>query len=119
MVQKTCFENISGETSHGEAEMSHIVYFSVHSILSRFAIPCLKLLHREGVMPTTTTRRRAQTAKRHGKAPSTQAGEYVREEMHKTKKGTKGVKSRKQAVAIGLSKARRDGVNVRRKPRAA
>jgi len=54
-----------------------------------------------------------------GKAPSTQAGEYVREEMHKTKKGTKEVQSRKQAVAIGHSKARRDGVNVPRKKRAA
>ncbi len=66
-------------------------------------------------MPTTTTSRRAQIAKREGKAPSTQAGEYVREEMHKTKKGTKGVKSRKQAVAIGLSKARQDGVKIPRK----
>jgi hypothetical protein len=68
-------------------------------------------------MPTKTTRRRARQAKREGKAPSTQAGAYVREEMHKTKKGTKGVKSRKQAIAIGLSKARRDGVTVPRKRR--
>lgn len=59
------------------------------------------------------------SATRQGKAPSTQAGEYVREEMHKTKKGTKEVQSRKQAVAIGQSKARQDGVNVPRKKRAA
>ncbi|MEP6890304.1 MAG: DUF6496 domain-containing protein [Nitrospirota bacterium] len=60
-----------------------------------------------------------QSATRQGKAPSTQAGDYVREEMHKTKKGTKEVQSRKQAVAIGHSKARQDGVNVPRKKRAA
>jgi hypothetical protein len=63
-------------------------------------------------MPKQTTRRRAQKAKRQGKAPTTQAGEYIREEMHRTKKGTRGVKSKKQAVAIGLSKARREGVKV-------
>lgn len=120
MMQKIRRDEISGEqTCDNEAEMSRVVYFSVHSILSHFAIPCLKLLHKEGIMPTQTTRRRAQTAKRQGKTPSTQAGEYVREEMHKTKKGTKRVKSRKQAIAIGLSKARQDGVNVRRKKRAA
>jgi hypothetical protein len=118
MMQKPCVEKIS-ENQTVEAEMSQIVYFSVHSILSHFAIPCLKLLSKEGVIPTTATRRRVQTARRQGKAPSTQAGEYVREEMHKTKKGTKGVKSRKQAIAIGLSKARQDGVKVRRKTRAA
>lgn len=84
--------------------MSRMVYFSIHSILSRFAIPCLKLLHKEGDMPTATTRRRAQTAKRRGEAPS----------MHKTKKGTRGGQTRNQA-AIGLSKARQDGVKVRRK----
>jgi hypothetical protein len=120
MMQNTYVENISGEpTGRFERNISQLVYFSVHSILSDFAIPCLKLLAKEDAMPATTTRRRAQAAKRQGKAPSTQAGEYVREEMHKTKKGRKGVKSRKQAIAIGLSKARQDGVKVRRKPRAA
>ena len=117
MMQKTCVENTSEEQTV-EAEMSHIVYFSVHSILSHFAIPCLKLLNKEGILRTKTTRRRAQTARRQGKAPSTQAGEYGREAMHKTKKRTRGVKSRKQAIAIGLSKARQDRVNVRRKTRA-
>jgi Family of unknown function (DUF6496) len=67
-------------------------------------------------MPNNTTRNRARTAKRQKKAPSTQAGEYVREEMHRAKR-RKGTKSRKQAVAIGLSKARRDGINVPRKKR--
>lgn len=120
MMQKTFLEKISdGRTDHVRTEVSKTVYFSVHTILSHFAIPCLKLLNKEGVMPTTTTRRRVRTANRQRKAPSTQAGNYVREEMHKTKKGTKGVKSRKQAIAIGLSKARQDGVKVRRKTRAA
>lgn len=118
MMQKTWVEKIS-EKQTVEAEMSHIVYFSIHSILSHFAIPCLKLLNKEGVMRTTTRRRRAQTARRQGKTSSTQAGEYGREAMHKTKKRTRGVKSGKQAIAIGLSKARQDGVIVRRKTRAA
>jgi hypothetical protein len=66
-------------------------------------------------MPSKTTKARAQRAKRQGKAPTTQAGEFVREEMHHAKRGKHPVKSRKQAVAIGLSKARRAGVKVPRK----
>ena len=68
-------------------------------------------------MPERKTKRRARKAKRQGKAATTQAGEYVREEMHHKKRGKHPVKSRKQAVAIGLSKARRSGVNVPRKRR--
>jgi len=70
-------------------------------------------------MPERKTARRA--AARKGKAPSTQAGEYVREEMEHYKEGKHGsrVKSRKQAVAIGLSKARRSGVKVKPKPARA
>ncbi len=66
-------------------------------------------------MPEKKTVRRAQKAKREGKSRSTQAGAYVREEMEHFKKGKHGrrVKSRKQAVAIGLSKARRSGVKVK------
>ena len=45
-----------------------------------------------------------------GKAPSTQAGEFVREEMHHVREGKHGARSTKQAIAIGLSKARRSGV---------
>lgn len=66
-------------------------------------------------MPERKTRQRAKKAKRQGKAATTQAGEYVREEMHHKKHGEHPVKSRKQAIAIGLSKGRRDGVNVPRK----
>jgi hypothetical protein len=68
-------------------------------------------------MPERTTKQRARKAKRQGKAATTQAGEYVREEMHHKKRGKHPVKSRKQAIAIGLSKARRSGVNVPRKRR--
>ncbi len=48
----------------------------------------------------------------HRKSPSTRAGEYVREEIHHAREGKHPVKNRKQAIAIGLSKARRKGVHV-------
>jgi hypothetical protein len=64
-------------------------------------------------MPDKKTLERARRDARHGKAPSTQAGEFVREEMHHIREGKHGARSAKQAVAIGLSKARRAGVNLR------
>ena len=66
-------------------------------------------------MPEKKTKERARKAKREGKAPTTQAGGFVREEMHHMKKKKHPVKNKKQAVAIGLSKARRSGVKVPRK----
>jgi hypothetical protein len=63
-------------------------------------------------MPSKTTVKKANKAKREGKAATTQAGEFVREEMHHVREGKHGAKSKKQAVAIGLSKARRAGVKV-------
>lgn len=63
-------------------------------------------------MPTKSTTSRARSAKRSGKSPSTQAGEFVREEIHHVRKGKHGAKSPEQAIAIGLSKARRSGVRV-------
>ena len=65
-----------------------------------------------GNMPEKTTRRRAASAKRKGMAPSTQAGAYVREEIEHVRKGKHGARSTKQAIAIGLSKARRAGVKL-------
>jgi hypothetical protein len=53
---------------------------------------------------------RVEQDKREGKAPSTQAGEFIREEMHHIREGKHGARSAKQAIAIGLSKARRAGV---------
>jgi Family of unknown function (DUF6496) len=64
-------------------------------------------------MPEARTLRRAQKEKREGKAPSTQAGEFVREEMHHIREGKHGARSTKQAIAIGLAKARRAGVNLK------
>lgn len=63
-------------------------------------------------MPDRKTKQRAEAAKREGKAPSTQAGAFVKEEIDHVREGKHGVKSTKQAVAIGLSKARRAGVDL-------
>jgi hypothetical protein len=63
-------------------------------------------------MPEKKTLERARRAKRQGKAPSTQAGEFVREEIEHVREGQHGARSAKQAIAIGLSKARRAGVKL-------
>ncbi|HEV8524856.1 MAG TPA: DNA-binding protein [Terriglobales bacterium] len=63
-------------------------------------------------MPEKKTVERARRAARAGKAPSTQAGEFVREEMEHIREGKHGARSTKQAIAIGLSKARRSGVKL-------
>jgi hypothetical protein len=63
-------------------------------------------------MPEKKTIERARKAKREGKAPSTQAGEFIREEIHHVREGKHGARSTEQAIAIGLSKARRAGVKV-------
>lgn len=70
-------------------------------------------------MPEKRTTERARAAKREGKAPSTQAGEFVREEIHHVREGKHGARSAKQAIAIGLSKARRAGVPVKPKRSAS
>lgn len=64
-------------------------------------------------MPEQRTLERAREDAREGKSPSTQAGEFVREEMEHIRSGKHGAKSTKQAIAIGLSKARRAGVKLR------
>src|SRR6185503_17774239 len=66
----------------------------------------------EEAMPEKETLRRAAQDKREGKSPSTQAGEFVREEMRHVREGKHGARSSKQAIAIGLSKARRAGVKL-------
>jgi hypothetical protein len=63
-------------------------------------------------MPRKQTIRRAAAAKREGKSASTQAGEFVREEIEEIREGKHGARSAKQAIAIGLSKARRAGVKL-------
>jgi hypothetical protein len=64
------------------------------------------------MMPEKETIERAHEDAREGKSPSTQAGEFVREEIHHIREGKHGAKSTKQAIAIGLSKARRSGVKL-------
>lgn len=63
-------------------------------------------------MPEQATIERAREDEREGKSPSTQAGEFVREEFHHIREGKHGARSAKQAIAIGLSKARRAGVKL-------
>src|SRR5690348_18359080 len=63
-------------------------------------------------MPEKQTIERARQDKREGKSATTQAGEFVREEMDHIREGKHGARSAKQAIAIGLSKARRAGVDL-------
>jgi hypothetical protein len=63
-------------------------------------------------MPEKETLERAREDEREGKSPSTQAGEFVREEIHHVREGKHGARSPQQAIAIGLSKARRAGVKL-------
>jgi hypothetical protein len=69
-------------------------------------------------MPEKETLERAARDRREGKAPSTQAGEFVREEIEHVREGKHGARSTKQAIAIGLSKARRAGVPLKPPARA-
>ena len=66
-------------------------------------------------MPEKRAIKRAREDARQGKLPSTQAGEFVREEMEHIRQGKHGARSTKQAIAIGLSKARKAGKKVPRK----
>src|SRR5215472_13621936 len=61
-------------------------------------------------MPDPKTLEHAEEDRREGKSPSTQAGEFVREEFEHVRQGKHGARSSKQAIAIGLSKARRAGI---------
>jgi hypothetical protein len=66
-------------------------------------------------MPERRTVERARKKLRQGKSPSTAAGEFVREEIEHVREGKHGARSSRQAIAIGLSKARRAGVPLPRK----
>ena len=63
-------------------------------------------------MPDKQTIAKARRDRREGKAPSTQAGEFIRAEMEKIRRGKHGARSPRQAIAIGLSEARRAGVDL-------
>ena len=70
-------------------------------------------------MPEKATVTRSRKAKRRGRSATTQAGPFVREEIHRVREGKHGARSTKQAIAIGLSKALRAGVRLPRPPRSA
>jgi hypothetical protein len=69
-------------------------------------------------MPEKRTLKRARQAKRQGKAPTTQAGEFVHEEIRHIRRGKHGAESTDQAIAIGLAKARRAGVKLGTPPKS-
>jgi hypothetical protein len=68
-------------------------------------------------MPERDTLLRAERARRDGKAPMTQAAEFVREEIEYVRSGKRGTRSMKQLIAISLSRATRAGINVPRSPK--
>jgi hypothetical protein len=70
-------------------------------------------------MPVKSTLERARRGKHRGERPTSKAGTFVREEMHHIRAVKHGARSTKQAIAIGLSKARRAGVKLGRPPRSA
>ena len=70
-------------------------------------------------MPEKKTIDEARKAKHQGKSPSTQAGAFVHEEIEHIREGKHGARSAKQAIAIGLSKARRAGVKLPPPPKSA
>jgi len=70
-------------------------------------------------MPEKKTLKKARAAKRAGRSPTTQAGEFVHEEIEHVREGKHGARSAKQAIAIGLSKARRAGIKLPPPPRSA
>jgi FMN reductase len=86
-------------------------FAQLRSLLAKPSAPEVGL-QEGGTMPEKQTIERARKDAREGKAASTQAGEFVREEMEHVEEGKHGVSSRKQAIAIGLSKARRAGVKL-------
>jgi len=65
------------------------------------------------MMPERKTLEQARKAKREGKSPTTQAGAFVHEEIEHVREGKHGARSTKQAIAIGLSKARRAGIKLK------
>ena len=82
-----------------------------------FSVRGLFPIHAKEAMMPEKEIERAKEDKREGKTPSTQAGEFVREEMHHVREGKHGARSAKQAIAVGLSKARRAGVSSRHRRR--
>jgi len=85
-------------------------------VIGEFKMPQRRSANKRSARSSKSTGRRTHKSTRRAKAPSTRAGKFVKQEMEHKKRGKHPVKSRKQAIAIGLSKARRAGVKVPRKP---
>jgi hypothetical protein len=101
---------LAGRERQGE-DVIHGLY-KARLAQSRAQLESAERARREPHMPEQETLDRADRDKEEGKSPSTQAGEFVREEMHHVREGKHGARSAKQAIAIGLSKARRAGVKL-------
>lgn len=97
-----------------EPEAFHVPGSGIKSVRSGVFLLVLRPSSTEGnrTMPRKETIRKAQRDKRAGKSASTQAGEFVKEEMDRIRHREHGARSARQAVAIGLSKARRAGVDL-------
>lgn len=82
--------------------------------LLRFGLSLMRIMKvsKEDGMPEKRTIERARRDLRQGKTPKTAAGEFVREEIEHVREGKHGARSTKQAIAIGLSQARRAGIPV-------
>src|SRR5436305_10658772 len=87
--------------------------FALTSLLNIIALAYLLQHCIKNNMPDKKTIEKAKKDKREGKSPSTQAGEFVHAEIDKIRKGKHGARSAKQAIAIGLSEARRAGVDLK------
>jgi hypothetical protein len=99
--------------AHSSLFIGAILRSNRFAFLNEVRAPELQTIQAKGVlMPEKETIERARSAERAGKASTTQAGEFVREEMEHIREGKHGARSPKQAIAIGLSKARRAGVKL-------
>src|SRR5881398_4185029 len=98
--------------AHPGIYISPLAQLGVLSIFDRKSNRVVAEQRKDDVMPEEETTERAREDEREGKSPSTQAGEFVREEMEHIREGKHGARSTKQAIAIGLSKARRAGVQL-------
>ncbi|HEV8246909.1 MAG TPA: hypothetical protein VGP93_14120 [Polyangiaceae bacterium] len=91
--------------------------YSVPDFESNELVRCLQLSAEMPVKKTTIDK--AKKALRQGKSPSTAAGEFIRDEIDRMRHGEHGAHSTKQAIAIGLAKARRAGVPLRPQPESS
>jgi hypothetical protein len=98
------FDNRAQAFGHGREERIFLLGLSTSKRVTKNQFSQTK------IMPRKNTLERVRRAKEEGKAPSTQASEFVREEIENIREGKHGARSAQQAIAIGLSKARRAGV---------